>query len=433
MLRNLIHIVASVCELSGGGFVVNEPRFITVRLWYPAVEHGNASECADYVPELIEPAQGHSFSPLNILFHSLFWKNLPCSLPWCSRLKKAKCPSCVNFGVKADQSTKFPLVIFSHGRELVPEYYTALCIEMASKGFIVAAPYHIGDHAQSYPGPGFYRILELRYTAIKLAKVANESAASGFCIQDHFSLVNGVPTDLFSALNVDSVLLCGHSLGSSTALRCVTGEWLQPSPPPRGADNKGGAWMQENLDTECNLPPLQGAVLLDYWQWVKDANLEFLRRQSHPPILLLKSDDTLWHAAFSNVLLENICGCVEVGSAHQNNGIVIVTVKDASHHTFTDLPYHVGKLLHVLPFPQRLLREVPELSDSPILLGPCSPTLQQLRLACSSKIASAFLQLCNNQHAGLWDCGWLKSYISCIKKVQIVTKGRSSNVNVVLL
>jgi dienelactone hydrolase len=98
-------------------------REVTVHLWYPASTDG--SEVAPYVPALddLEPVLDHDTKRV--------WKNV--------------IPHAVLDAPVVDSDQPFPLIVFSHGNDMIGAQYTFLIEELVSHGYAVAAVDHPYD------------------------------------------------------------------------------------------------------------------------------------------------------------------------------------------------------------------------------------------------------------------------------------------------
>ena len=112
-----------------------------------------------------------------------------------------------------------PLVVFSHGYEGINKQSIDLMETLASHGFVVAAPEHIGN-SQSAPGDPFD------------VAATNRVPDVSFLI-DTMTAKNADPSDPFAdRLDVDGVSVVGHSFGAMTAIGTAAG-WADAAPDPR--------------------------------------------------------------------------------------------------------------------------------------------------------------------------------------------------------
>ena len=104
---------------SSGG----DDREVTVHLWYPAQTDG--SDVAPYVPELddLKPALDRDTKR--------YWKNV--------------IPHAVLDAPVVDSDQPFPLIVFSHGNDMIGAQYTFLIEELVSHGYAVSAVDHPYD------------------------------------------------------------------------------------------------------------------------------------------------------------------------------------------------------------------------------------------------------------------------------------------------
>ncbi len=112
-----------------------------------------------------------------------------------------------------------PLVIFSHGYEGINKQSVDLMETLASHGFVVAAPEHVGN-SQSAPGDPFD------------VAAANRVPDVSFLI-DTMTAKHREAADPFAGrLDEEHVSVVGHSFGAMTAIGTAAG-WAGAEPDPR--------------------------------------------------------------------------------------------------------------------------------------------------------------------------------------------------------
>ena len=169
-----VRVLARGATLLPSG-LIKEPRAINFRLFYPSAGGVWNDGCS--TPYII-PNRSPSSVHLDKMSNSLFWSNFASHFSVLdvgsrivrSILSSAKANSSFLSPPLSVASSPLPLevprlVVFSHGRQLPPEFYTATLEEFASHGFVVAAPLHSADWDTIYPGPKYYRPRELRAVA----------------------------------------------------------------------------------------------------------------------------------------------------------------------------------------------------------------------------------------------------------------------------
>jgi len=153
----------------------DEPA-LQIKAWYPAAGDG-AGPLAEIEYEIeLKPADWQAFEPSVVTGHAV--RDAP-----------------IDPGVGAR-----PLVVFSHGYLLNPEWYSELVEHYASKGFVVLAPEHVEVDWLLASAASFARPRDVSRT-LDLAErlTADDGALAGL-------------------IDVDKVAVVGHSYGGYTAL-----------------------------------------------------------------------------------------------------------------------------------------------------------------------------------------------------------------------
>lgn len=146
-----------------------------IKVWYPVRDAAGAKEEVSYPIEL-KPADWRSSAPSVVYGHAV--KDAP-----------------TNGGAGLS-----PLIVFSHGYTLNPEWYSDLLEHYASKGFVVMAPEHVETDWMQATAASFDRPRDISRTL----DLAEELAAPG---------------GVFSGMiDMSKVAVVGHSYGGFTAL-----------------------------------------------------------------------------------------------------------------------------------------------------------------------------------------------------------------------
>jgi len=176
----------------------NGPRFLKTEVWYPAAESARGAApapAADWVPGALEPL----LPVLTIRGHKLF-----------------------DFDTGAVRNADvargpFPLVVFSHGNQASRYQSFTLCEHLASHGFVVAAPDHIGNTAVSERADGS---LVFYSDPFGVPALEHRIADASFVITTILELgAAGSGSFLAGAITTErGVGIAGHSFGGATTV-----------------------------------------------------------------------------------------------------------------------------------------------------------------------------------------------------------------------
>jgi predicted dienelactone hydrolase len=147
---------------------------LTVKVWYPAAAGTPAQDEIDYALELKQADWQGVKSPV-VHGHAV-----------------ADAPVQSDYGAR-------PVVVFSHGYSLNPEWYAELLEHYASKGFVVLAPEHVEADWLLAGGPTFARPRAVTRTLDLAASLAGEGPFAG-------------------GIDMERVAVVGHSFGGYTTL-----------------------------------------------------------------------------------------------------------------------------------------------------------------------------------------------------------------------
>lgn len=136
------------------------------------------------------------------------------------------------------QNGRFPLVLFSHGYSGHRRQTTHLCCHLASHGYLVASPDHIGNTIMEIANPN------IRRSAEEMLKMARQSAIDrpkdiSFIIDSILSGKTWVPQN---SVDADKIGISGHSFGGwTTVLTTSLDERIKAALPlaPAGNDERG--------------------------------------------------------------------------------------------------------------------------------------------------------------------------------------------------
>ncbi|MFN7953724.1 MAG: hypothetical protein U0610_18500 [bacterium] len=174
------------------------PRFLKTEIWYPAAESARDAPPAsgtDWIPRALAPLAPF----LTIRGHHVF-----------------------DFQTHAVRgadvaSGRFPLVVFSHGNQAVRYQSFTLCEHLASHGFVVASPDHIGNAAVAERADGS---LALYADVFGVPALDRRIADMRFVISTVFGM-GAAGSGSFLAGAIDEargVGITGHSFGGATTV-----------------------------------------------------------------------------------------------------------------------------------------------------------------------------------------------------------------------
>ena len=194
---------------------VRETRLVDVHLWYPA----NLWDYFHAPPTQYTSAlNGKALSPL--------WDPLSWSVV---SLSAREGPSIFRW------APKFPVIVFSHGSTNVPIDYAFTMEDLASAGFVVAAPNHVNntqddvrmDFANTqavlkgYPPP--FKCLDGRPSPCSRVQVPQNMADR---VHDITAVLDAVAGELENRVDLNRVGVFGHSRGTVTALTAAGGSTI---------------------------------------------------------------------------------------------------------------------------------------------------------------------------------------------------------------
>ncbi|XP_003215369.2 platelet-activating factor acetylhydrolase isoform X1 [Anolis carolinensis] len=296
---------------------------IFLRLYYPS-QNGTSSEETLWIPKK-EYYYGLSDflnmqRTLGEFIFACFFGSMTCPAKWNAVFKPGE---------------KYPLIIFSHGLGAFRSIYSAICIEMASQGFVVAAVEHRDQSASAtyyYEGKPvsgakgkvselheewiYYRKLKanedefyLRHQQVQ--QRADECTRAVDLMLDINSgkpPMNVLPLNfnwilLKDSIDIQKITVMGHSFGAATAIETL------------GKDTR----------FKCG-------IALD--AWMLPLSPEIYSRV-HQPLLFINSEKFQWAA---NILEMKKLSCGERESK-------MITIEGSVHQSFPDFTFLVGSIV----------------------------------------------------------------------------------------
>lgn len=288
-------------------------RILTTEVWYPAVEQASAGPTEivlDFIPDRWVPAVQQAF-------RLIFGPGADESL---------EAPTGAVRDVPIDRvEGPYPLVGFSHGNGSVRFQNYTQCEHLASHGFVVFAPDHIGNSAVTFPNDSiaifnpllipksfFDRVLDMRFLVDRFLDLDRDGPGGFFT-----GTVRGAPAGVM-----------GHSFGGTTAMAL-------PSIDPR----VGATLPMAGVYVPVLVPPLEIPSLLMYAAEDKTIGEygiftnQLIHALSVPPKLLIRIPDA-GHYTFSD-------GCTFLPALFEGDGCGEgVRFEDGS--TFEFLPQAEG-------------------------------------------------------------------------------------------
>lgn len=228
---------------------------LRLRLFYPArQDSNNSARPARWFPPSGNGSRLQDETVLGVLRFARL-PAAPLLAPFLSTLPRQPLPASLG-GPPA--ASRFPLVLFSHGLGGSLANYCSLCIDMASHGFVVAAPEHtdasafaayVGDERRLIPyahfspvvhGPNFRQNqLDTRRkdfdATLAALKAADEGDGKLLPLSDDVEF-----PDLTGVVDARSLVVVGHSFGAATVISYAAAHpgraakvvcldaWLQP-------------------------------------------------------------------------------------------------------------------------------------------------------------------------------------------------------------
>jgi len=216
-----------VMSIDVKGAAEGEPRHVDVHLWYPADfrDYFHAPR-TEYTSSLNGAALGPLWDPLS-------WK---------------VASSIAREGPSIFRSApKYPVIIFSHGNTNAPIDYAFTLEDLASAGFVVAAPNHVNNSqddvrmdfantqavAARLDAP--FSCLDGRASPCSRVQVPLSMADR---VRDITYTLDALPAELDNRVDLHRVGVFGHSRGTATALMAAGGSTVWGIPPVSSDDGR---------------------------------------------------------------------------------------------------------------------------------------------------------------------------------------------------
>jgi len=308
------------------------------KVWYPSnIRAGHKA------PYLIDP------NDMKMILNLPFWCSFPFGNFLTSHFKLSRTNSVYAGSVNSTYPTDakgWPVIIFSHGQEVIPDYHTNTCEELASKGFFVFGIYH-DDTDKTFPGPFKRRHQEIKALIKALPKWNRTESNAANCLYKILSMKNPPKENLFhDKFNfVNGVGLFGHSFGATITITLCE----------LNSSKKERKFSTEDEDPRI---PITCAAAIDSWLYPIPTKKE---RVMKCKFLFINSD--LWLSKQEDQ--EKL----QTYYNSRSKGVYAVTFKGTSHFNFTDFVYTISSPAFGSFIPFSLLRE-PE--SEMCMLGPAN-------------------------------------------------------------
>ncbi len=217
------------------GSTHGEDRQLEVHVWYPARDQDDCDAAAGFTP-----GPGGCHAPSSVYSSRLHGRPLP--PPW-SPLSWSVSGQAFENARIAGGDDRFPVIVFSHGHQDDAIDYAFTLEMLASHGYVVAAPDHLGD-TQADALIDAANGLAPKTVIPCLATVSGAAVAPPCLIpsvansmvdryHDVEAVLDALPTWFGPRIDMDRVGIMGHSRGTVTSLAVAGGStaWGFPADP----------------------------------------------------------------------------------------------------------------------------------------------------------------------------------------------------------
>ncbi|XP_025949651.1 platelet-activating factor acetylhydrolase isoform X1 [Dromaius novaehollandiae] len=245
------------------------------------------------------------------------------------------CPAKSNAAFKSGE--KYPLLVFSHGLGAFRTIYSAICIEMASQGFIVAAVEHRDESASatyyckrksvSEPQEESTSNMEKEWIYYRKLKSGEEERSL------RHKQVQQRAQECIKALNVILEINSGEEvmnvLNSDFDWNLLK-DSVDTSRIAVMGHSFGGATVIESLSKEIRF---RCGIALD--AWMLPVGEDIYQNSVQQPLLFINSEKFQW--------ADNILKMKKLGSNDTNKKMI--TIKGSVHQSFPDFTFVSGELV----------------------------------------------------------------------------------------